>query len=153
MGRYAIGKLMPRGEKAGGICVPASIQAGAGLFLTALAALAPASAETARPAQLDRASLAAAAIDQQLRNETDIKLSPLEDPALKRVGAGIAAAAVPRWTGTPQITESPTPDSGDRLYKISYGTSTYCARIPSPRIGIDRYERLRANNPSIKCPR
>ncbi len=126
------------------------------LLLLALAATlhpAPASADAQAPGPIERARLASAGIDQELRSESGAKLGAAEDPTLKRLGAGIAAAAVPRWTGTPQVAEIPTPVTGERQYKISNGTTTYCTRIPSASIGTDRYERMRTNNPAIRCPR
>ncbi|XLZ69289.1 hypothetical protein ABT364_22565 [Massilia sp. SR12] len=52
------------------------------------------------------------------------------------MAAPAAAATAPRWRGTPRVAEIPKPVTGDRLYKIPNGASTYGARIPTPgRIG------------------
>lgn len=113
-------------------------------------------AQTTTPeqaAQARRAAVAAAVVGAGAATEPGSKFGAAEDPELKRLGNAIEAAAVPRWKGTPEVTELPTPNTGERVYKVSNGTSVYCTRIPSPAIGIDRYERQRGNNPIIKCPR
>jgi hypothetical protein len=87
------------------------------------------------------------------RSESRKQPPTLGGDANARFHADLEAATAKKWTGIAKVTETTMPGTGERLYKISNGTSTYCLRIPSPSVGIDRYEWARNNQHAIKCPR
>jgi hypothetical protein len=119
----------------------------------------PAPAETTAAAQpatsaadlVANARRMAGTIDKQLRKEAHQPLPAFVDTPYKRFEADMAAAYVPQWTGVATTTEIAMPGTGERLIKVSNGSSSYCLRIPSPSMGIDRYEASRVAKP-MTCP-
>lgn len=92
-------------------------------------------------------------VDQQLRREHAEQIQVLTATPNTRFLADLQSATVRKWTGIANVTETTMPGTGERLYKISNGTDTYCVRIPSPSVGIDKYEWERNNYHPITCPR
>lgn len=113
-----------------------------------------ASAEPPKPSAADLLTSArqmAGKVDKQLRKENHQALPALVDTPYKRFVAELEAAHVAQWTGRPTITEIAMPGTGERLVKVSNGSSSYCLRVPSPSMGIDQYERAR-NAVPVNCP-
>jgi hypothetical protein len=102
---------------------------------------------------LDFIGRARKAVRESVHSDPGKQLPFQGDSPHSRLGADIEAATVQKWQGVAKVTETTMPGTGERLYKISNGTATYCVRIPSPRVGIDRYEWERNNFHPIKCPR
>jgi hypothetical protein len=122
-----------------------------------LAAIASAAAEPVKYAPPDDGSdlleRARHAVHLAVPSEAGKELPLQAESAHSRLGAGIEAATVQKWRGVAKVTETTMPGTGERLYRISNGTGAYCVRIPSPSVGIDRYEWERNNFHPIKCPR
>jgi hypothetical protein len=102
---------------------------------------------------LDRARRLAGNADRDARRESGTQVAALSDTTNARFLSGLEAATARKWHGIAKITETTMPGTGERLYKISNGTDTYCVRIPSPSVGIDRYEWERNNFHPILCPK
>jgi hypothetical protein len=105
------------------------------------------------PDLLASARQMAGGADRELRRESGKQLSAGVEPRYAHLPTNLEAATVPKWTGIAKVTETTMPGTGERLYKISNGTGTYCIRIYSPNVGIDRYEWERKNYHPITCPR
>jgi len=109
------------------------------------------------PAALDGPGLAARArqmaggVDKQLRKESGKPLPELVDTPYKRFVAEMAAAYAPQFTGEPTITEFARPGSGEKIVKVSFGSHSYCLRVPSPSMRIDEYQAARTAVP-MTCP-
>lgn len=100
-----------------------------------------------------RARKMAGDVDRALRSESGLASPDLTDASYKRFVAGLEAATAKKWTGVATVTETTMPITGERLYKISNGTGTYCVRIYHPNVGIDRFEWHRKNFAPITCPK
>lgn len=101
----------------------------------------------------DRSLHMAGEIDRQLRSETGAHFPAFADSSsYMRFHNNLEAGTIPRWTGIAQVAEGAMPGTGQQVYKISNGANSYCIRIPSPYIGIDRYEWERNNFHPITCP-